>query len=302
MDSLGRLSLSVVVLLSWHPLSVRAQVPASPVASPDTAGVRRAEIRYPDLDVRREIALLGFGAAFTGAGGLVQEHHYFVPPSGFDPHGIPWALDRHAVGNYSPAAGTASDRTLDASLLFPVVLGLVTAPPGEGWRQFGSRSLVYGETFLLSEGLTYLGKTAFGRPRPYAYRPEGERPGRPTEATGAVTFQSMPSGHSSAAWTAVALGLTEHLLLRPHASWLERAGVGVLGGTLAGATSALRVAAGQHFPSDVIAGAGIGIASGVAVPLAHRGELTMPPLSSWLEVTGGVAAGAMLGIVAARGY
>jgi hypothetical protein len=52
----------------------------------------------------------------------------------------------------------------------------------------------------------------------------------------------------------------------------------------------------------VLAGAGIGIAAGIAVPLLHRGDLEVPPLSHWLQAAGGSVAGAMAGIVVAREF
>jgi len=97
------------------------------------------------------------------------------------------------------------------------------------------------------------------------------------------------------------LGMTTHLLQRPQASWVERAGVGFLGGVLAGTTSALRVEAGQHFPSDVLVGAGIGIVSGVAVPLLHRGEQQIRT-DAVLQMVGGGLAGTFLGVMLARRY
>ena len=97
------------------------------------------------------------------------------------------------------------------------------------------------------------------------------------------------------------MGMTTHLLQRPRASWVERAGVGFLGGVLAGSTSALRVEAGQHFPSDVLVGAGIGVVSGVAVPLLHRGEQQIRT-DAVLQMVGGGLAGTFLGVVLARSY
>lgn len=296
-----RLSLAVVLLLSWHGASLDAQAAGNRDARGDTTRVHAAS-PYPDLRKTRELEISGLGVGFAVTGAL-QAHGRLIPPSGFDPRDIAWGVDRRTVDNYNPAAATASDWTADASILFPLVLGLATVRPAGGWRGFGRRSVLYGETFLVSQGLTFLGKTTFGRPRPYAYRSEDQRPGHPSdEPASAGTFQSMPSGHSSSAWTGVAIGLTEHLLHRPQADWMERVSVGVLGGALAGATSALRVTAGQHFPSDVLVGAGIGIATGVALPLWHRGDRPMPSRSAWLQMTGGVVAGATLGAVVARRY
>ena len=160
-----------------------------------------------------------------------------------------------------------------ASLIFPLALALATGQEGERWHSFSHSSLVFAETILMSQGLTWLGKTTFGRARPYAYLPASQRPDHHSyDVSAGRTAASMPSGHTSSAWAGAAMGMTTHLLLRPQAGWGERGGVGFLGGVLAGATSALRVEAGQHFPSDVLVGAGIGILAGVAVPMLHRGE------------------------------
>jgi membrane-associated phospholipid phosphatase len=144
-----------------------------------------------------------------------------------------------------------------------MVLGLLTAQPETKLEAAARRSLVYAETFLASQGLTFLGKTGFGRPRPYAYEPSQQRDIGPGPFP-ANTVRSMPSGHSSSAWAGAAIAITEHPFQRPEAGGLDRFGVGFVGGALAGSTSALRVTAGQHFPSDVIAGAGVGLASGIA--------------------------------------
>lgn len=298
--ALRRFGLPLMALCAWPAPCLLAQGASRRAASTDTVQTPSVA-SYPDLAEGRELTLTALGAGLAGAGALFQGHDRYVPSSGLDPSEIAWAIDRRTVDNYSPAAATASDWTQYASIAFPFVLGLATGPPGEGWRSFGRLSVVYGETFLISEGLAFLGKTTFDRPRPYLYRPASERPGGSSDGlVSPGAFQSMPSGHSTAAWTGVTMGVTEDLLRRPSAGWAERAGIGLLGGALAGATSTLRVTAGQHFPSDVIAGAGIGIVTGVTIPLLHRGDRPMPPLRSWLEATGGVVAGAAIGVAMAR--
>jgi hypothetical protein len=66
------------------------------------------------------------------------------------------------------------------------------------------------------------------------------------------------------------------------------------------ATGGLRVEAGQHFPTDVAAGAAIGAASGTLVPLLHgyvdHGEVVpRPTLRHWLDRGAGIAAGIGVG-------
>ena len=72
--------------------------------------------------------------------------------------------------------------------------------------------------------------------------------------------------------------------------------VGFAGAALATTTSILRVEAGQHFPTDVLAGAGIGIAGGATIPLVHRYVISgrrapAPNRASWIAAAAGMAAG-----------
>jgi membrane-associated phospholipid phosphatase len=243
------------------------------------------------------------GAGLQGAFRLVPRPSHAVPSPGLSAVEIDWSLDRSVVGSRSTAADAASDWTRDGAVVFLLVTAAATAGRDDAWRELARRSVVYAEAAIISHGLTNLGKRAFGRPRPLAYLPSSERAdGSANDPLEDGAFESMPSGHASSAWTAAALGMTEHLLSRPHAASLERTAVGLLGGGLAGATAALRVAAGQHFPSDVMVGAGIGLLTGVGMPLVHRGERPLPTRRAWLEMSGGALAGVLAGILVARGY
>jgi membrane-associated phospholipid phosphatase len=64
---------------------------------------------------------------------------------------------------------------------------------------------------------------------------------------------------------------------------------------LAGATSDLRVRAGKHFYSDVLAGAAIGAGVGVLVPALHLGGQARPLLPcEWIAIGTAPLAGALL--------
>ncbi len=296
------LGATLLLLAGCMPLGVHGQLMRRVDSVTAAVDVSRGR-PYPDLGTRREITLSGVGAGLLAAHYLVPAAGGAIPREGLDPIEIAWSLDREIVGNHSLSADRASNWTADAAVALPLLLGWATMPHSERWRGFGRRTLIYAETFLLSQGITRLAKTTLGRARPYAYVPASERPNhRSYEVSKERTFQSMPSGHSASAWTGAAMGLTEHLLRRPTASGIERAGIGFLGGSLAGATSALRVQAGQHFPSDVIVGAGLGIVIGVAVPLIHRGEQRLPSSNAWLQMTAGVLAGTLFGVMMAQGY
>jgi len=284
------------------PAVASAQVVPAAATAPaaDSARARRAAT---DLKLARELTLLGIGGGFQTVFRLMSRPGQPVPPPGLDPGTIALAIDRSVVGIGSASADDASDWARDGSVAFALGMMAATAGREDPVRELARRGLVYAETALISHGLTYLGKRALARPRPFAYRPESDRPsGSAYDVTKGGAFESMPSGHASSAWTAATLGMTEHLLSRPEASGLERVGVGLLGGGLAGATSALRVAAGQHFPTDVLLSAGIGLLTGVTIPLLHRGERPMPTRRAWLEMSVGAAAGVLVGIVVAMGY
>jgi membrane-associated phospholipid phosphatase len=279
---------------------------AQTVAAADAApAVDSARGRRPatELKLARELVLFGVGAAPQISFRLLTRPSQPVPPPGLDPGTIAWAIDRHVVGRGSASADRASNWARDATVGFALGMMVATAGREDPFRELARRGLVYAETALVSHGLTYLGKRALARPRPFAYRPESERPsGSAYDIAKGGAFESMPSGHASSAWTAASLGMTQHLLSRPDASGLERIGVGLIGGGLASATSGLRVAAGQHFPTDVMLSAGIGLLSGVTIPLLHRGQRPMPTRRAWLEMSGGAAAGVLVGILVATGY
>lgn len=252
---------------------------------------------YPELEVRREMVLIGAGVGLVVSGLLVPVQTVAVPARGLDPEGIAWEVDRRIVGNRSTSAGAASDWTRNAAMAFPIALAFAFGEPDARWDGAVRRGVVYAESLGFSLGTTMLGKVLVGRARPYAFLPASDRPDDPAyDVTRDRTFYSAPSGHSAGAWNGTAIAVTEHLLTRPDAHWVERFGVGFVGGGLAGSTAALRVEAGQHFPSDVLAGAGLGIASGIALPLLHRGRLALPSRSAVLQSLAGVVSGTLVGV------
>ena len=295
--SVRHLAVGLLLPVLSLPTAARGQV----WPSADSLTVQASQA-YPHLRKGREITLSGVGAGLLVTGLLLAANHVDVPQQGFDPGGIAWSVDRDIVSNHSRGADRAGDWTRDASLIFPLGLAFATGQRGERWHGFARSSVVYAETILLSQGLTWLGKSALGRARPFTYLSADARPDHLSyDVSEERAFASMPSGHSSSAWAGAALGMTTHLLQRPQAGWIERAGVGFLGGALAGATSALRVEAGQHFPSDVLVGAGIGILTGVAVPMLHRGDRQLRT-NAVLQMVGGGLAGTFLGVMLARRY
>jgi len=258
-----------------------------------------ADSASPRPEYRRwlEIPLLAGGAAVVAGGIASSPDRELVPDAGLDPAAIRLAFDRNIVGNRDVDANSASNIVRNAAIALPFVLSFVSAPQGERCRAPLDRTLLFVESVALSAGVGAIAKSVVSRPRPYTYLSASDRPAHPRyDVDEDRTFESMPSGHAITSWCAASFGVVDHLFTRPAAGWKEQAAVGFAGGALATTTSVLRVEAGQHFPSDVAAGACIGIAGGVTIPLLHRYVLSgerapSPSRASWLAAAAGMAAG-----------
>lgn len=121
-------------------------------------------------------------------------------------------------------------------------------------------------------------KVAVARERPfYHYRPPGSvEPSRDRN-------ESFVSGHTAEAF-AMLVSVTRVTAARGRKTkWLWISGV-----PLAVATGYLRIAADKHYLTDVLAGAGVGIAAGYAVPALRGAHSNRRPA---LAVSGGARGG-----------
>ena len=166
------------------------------------------------------------------------------------------SFDRVALHWQSAAADTASTITEVLALLAPIAMDLVDVGLSQAFLE---DMVVYGEVLSISETLTAAAKYSFQRPRPYVYA---------TTSTAVLhspaSYTSFLSGHASITFGALTtLAMTESFRHGPTLwPWLV---VAVLGTSVA----VERVLAGQHFPSDVLAGAALGVGTGALVPLFH---------------------------------
>jgi membrane-associated phospholipid phosphatase len=103
-------------------------------------------------------------------------------------------------------------------------------------------------------------KTIFPRRRPWAAA---------GEEGGAEAYQSFPSGHATMAWTAAGVSVVRALGRSEWSAdhWSAAASV-----SLGCVVSVLRVAAGEHYWSDVITGGLIGLLVGGATELLPLGS------------------------------
>lgn len=172
-------------------------------------------------------------------------------------------LDRWSIGASSKTAEVMSDVLLWGLVASPfVAAGLGAAFDGSGGggrsRAFMDEGLVALESVAGAALTTTAIKLAFKRPRPLAHDPNVSK----TERFDGDARLSFPSGHTAVSFAAATvLSVTLFERGSDRAAWasavLAYAGSAAVGG--------LRIAAGKHFLSDVVAGAALGLIVGLGV-------------------------------------
>lgn len=177
-------------------------------------------------------------------------------------------LDRGTVGNHSQAAGLASDITVGVALAAPPLIDLFALGAN---RAFAEDLTVLTETVLVSTLLQQIANFGLQRPRPRTYA------GEPSYVHGGKGYLSFYAGHVTN--TAAALSAASFTIGRRYD---EHVWPWVVTGVVTASVGVERVLAGQHFPSDVLAGALVGLGVGIAVPWLHArapgAKLTLVPV------------------------
>ena len=125
--------------------------------------------------------------------------------------------------------------------------------------------LVVAEAVVLAADLTHLVKYAVGRQRPYAHYGNWAGANRAPAADDNLSFYS---GHASVAFSlAAAAGTVSSLRGYRSTPWVWASGL-----TIATGVAYLRVAGDKHYLTDVLTGAAIGTAFGIAVPRLLHGR------------------------------
>ena len=161
-----------------------------------------------------------------------------------DLNGLPW-FDRWAVG---PVDRTVSDVSTGVGLALAVGTWVDLARVGGGKAVAASI-----EAAGWAAATTELAKTIIGRERPVMYTNAAVQ-----EADRVNNQRSMPSGHTSAAFALA----TMYIL---HTKDRDNKLPALLAGTAAATVGALRIVSAKHFLSDVVVGALLGTASGIAL-------------------------------------
>jgi membrane-associated phospholipid phosphatase len=260
-------------------VSVAHADPPPPV--PLTTGLEQGQ--HFTLDPVSDGALTAGGFGFAFLLGEVLSTGEIAPPAPSVGVSSLLGIDRVAVTQkIDPHAATYSNIGLSTAVAFAVVDPLLS-----GFRDGTDALLVdafmYAESASLALTLTDITKIAVRRPRPIDYIncPPVENSTRtgtvPNQGPGCNSTDlglSFFSGHAAAVAAIGATATYLALVRSPHSPrpWI----------TLAAATALTafvsyeRVRAGEHFPTDVIAGSMAGAAIGVLVPHLHRHKQEPP--------------------------
>jgi membrane-associated phospholipid phosphatase len=238
------------------------KVDVRPAADLTIAGIALVAWGIPEL-LRNDLApahcRLCDGADNTGLPGSGSAASLNGVDAWFHDATAGWLMSRRS-------ADVASSIWAYAFVPLGVAVGAFTttgshATDGAGWRAMA----IVEESAIVSTALAQGLKFAVARKRPFVRYGSGETSGS-YDVNDADSRFSFPSGHVTFVTSlGVALATTATLEESEAAPWLWVAAA--LGSVT---TGALRMMAEKHYFTDVAAGAAIGAACGVVIPLLHR--------------------------------
>lgn len=192
---------------------------------------------------------------------------------GFDRANIN-SFDRKATYYLSSTAGNASDYIEMSSYALPLLLGLNKSPR----KDFGKLLVLYGETILLTSGLTRVVKRVALRPRPFVYNELASLKDKTTKGARYSFF----SGHTSTATANCFFAAKVFSDYFPDSKWKPLVWSGAI--LTSASVGYLRVRAGKHYLTDVIGGFVVGGAIGYLIPHLHKSKtakkVSLTPLGS----------------------
>lgn len=193
--------------------------------------------------------------------------------------------DRSVEDYFSESAQALSNVVITTSIVVPWL-----AQFSDGFsREFAKSTVIQGQSLGATLVVNTVAKELFGRTRPYTHSRhpdvvrfcDGERQAGDTDV-------SFPSGHSA---TAFASAMAGSLLYAARVD--DRAARHVMWATefaLAAATAELRVFAGRHYRTDILAGSLLGAAMGLVVPALHGAGTPRVQVSEALTAAGAAVA------------
>src|SRR6188768_1337301 len=262
------------------------EAPATPEVVPSKAPERQVSLEPKqseaaptgrttfDIDPIADSALIAVSLGFAGTLELINSTGEIRPQQiapGFDRSQLV-RIDRAGVAQtVDPNAHTYSNVGLylaaGYAILDPILSGMREKSVQTGLAD----AFMYAEAVSFTLAMTNVVKMAVRRPRPVAYIEAEAHKDDPDYVNNSTNSAlSFFSGHSAITAT---ISATATYLAFARAPGTARPWITLLAGTaLTTFVSIERVRAGEHFPTDVIAGAVAGAGIGLVVPHLHRTE------------------------------
>ena len=283
------------ILFAVLVLAVACTAAPSGEASPMPAGEPAplsvgAETRHYTFTLEKDLPLTFF-AAFGSIYGNYRLSHMSVMaredlPAREDL--LPW--DRAVMGRYNKTVAEVSDWFAVLGAM-PLALGAASWYRGDACgRDLAVYSLMFAQALALQSALNLTFRSMKFWPRPYIYAEDGAGAEAAENAEGEA-YGSFFSGHASAAFTVAVFTGEWFSEMYPNSAYRPLVWAGTL--SLAGFVGALRIAAGKHYPSDVVVGALAGTGISLAVIRLHKKSVRFGPVALSGLWAGPASAGAV---------
>lgn len=209
---------------------------------------------------------------FTGSAFFYGTAEYFKGTMDFPEYtertydiGTQNSLDRWAAHPYNRTFDTCGDISMTMSgFVFPASVFITEGAIGNmSLKEELSLALMYAETVCLGNAIKEVIKMSVQRPRPYMYFDNPD-----AESLDNHDFEfSFLSGHTLNAF--MGAGFLSYNFCKYYSGSSFKVPVVLTSYGLACATGTFRILSGNHFPTDVMAGAALGTVLGIGVPMVH---------------------------------
>lgn len=229
-------------------------------------GGKHLEAPPYDFNFKKEWPFLALSAASITIGTL---SHLINDPSPFTEEELMkldrksvFSVDRSATDNWSPGSARASDYVRAGVTLLPAFF-LMNHHTKSDLRPLVMMSI---EVLTTTYGITQIVKNLVNRPRPFAFNTNLPVDVR-SRKNDKLSFFSGHTSHTASLSIFIAKVMSDY---HPDAKKGFKIAVWSTATVIPGVAAYLRVRAGKHYPTDVIAGYLVGASIGYLIPHMHK--------------------------------